>query len=142
MAALLPIRLSSSLSPSKHPALSPTPDCGDMADLLRTKDTTCSIIISSQVLITVFQSKQIDIPSSFDGSNGILGLCVVGRRMMDFVFPVFFLLRVVTIQVCLSAVLRQRLAKNWSSFFKHADKTHHKTAVTRSEEFFKTMPHQ
>ena len=55
-----------------------------------------------------------------DGSNGILGLlCIVGRKMVASVFPVFFLLQVVTIgliQDYLSAVLWPRLVKHSSHF--------------------------
>ena len=108
---------------------------------MQTKGTTCSITVSSQVLITVFQSMQMGVPFSFNGSNGILGLCIVGRRMVAFVFPVFFLLRVVTmgpIQVYLSAVLQPRSAKQWSRFASMPTKT-----ITRQLllEFLKTMTH-
>ena len=90
---------SSSPPAAKRPALSSTQDTVvmwqaslELRSLMQTKGTTCSRTISSQVLITVFQSMQMGVPFSFDGSNGILGLCIVGKRMVAFVFPVFFLL--------------------------------------------------
>ena len=103
---------SSSPPAAKWPALSSTQDCGDVASFVGTRITNAdqryNLLNNHFKLITVFQSMQMGVPFSFNGSNGILGLCIVGRRMVAFVFPVFFLLRVVTmgpIQVYLSAVL-------------------------------------
>ena len=113
---------------------------------MQTKGTTCLTTISSHVLITVFQSIQMGVPFSFNGSNGILGLCIVYRQENGgFCLPcVLFATsgyRGSDPGVLVSHPLTT-FGKALESLHKHADKGHHKTAVIRSEEFLKTMTHQ